>query len=56
MKKQDFLFDVRLVQRHINAGLIDQADYEKHLASLEDVADKSEPLSLSDKSESKTPE
>ena len=34
------LFDRRTVERNIKKGLITRKDYEKHLKSLEDTADK----------------
>jgi hypothetical protein len=34
------LFDRRTVERNIKKGLISRKDYEKHLKSLEDTADK----------------
>ena len=34
------LFDRRTVERNIKKGLISRKDYEKHLKSLEDTAEK----------------
>jgi hypothetical protein len=34
------LYDRRTVERNIKKGLITRKDYEKHLKSLDDVADK----------------
>jgi hypothetical protein len=34
------LFDRRTLERNIKKGLITRKDYEKHLKTLEDVADK----------------
>jgi hypothetical protein len=34
------LYDRRTVERNIKKGLITRKDYEKHLKTLEDVADK----------------
>ena len=34
------LFDRRTVERNIKKGLISRKDYEKHLKSLDDVAEK----------------
>ncbi len=34
------LYDKRTVERNIKKGLIGRKDYEKHLKTLEDVADK----------------
>ena len=41
----DKLFDVRVVERNITLGKITREEYEAHLASLEDCADKGESLS-----------
>ena len=38
--KNSRLYDRRTVERNIKKGLITRKDYEKHLKSLEDVADK----------------
>ena len=38
--KTSRLFDRRTVERSIKKGIITRKDYEKHLKSLEDVADK----------------
>ena len=50
-KKDDFLYDVRVSQRHIKEGIITQKDYDKHLSGLLDVEDKSEPLIIEDEDE-----
>src|SRR5215468_8114471 len=34
------LYDKRIVERNIKKGLLSRKDYEKHLKSLDDVADK----------------
>jgi hypothetical protein len=34
------LFDRRTVERNIKKGILTRKDYEKHLKSLDDVADK----------------
>jgi hypothetical protein len=34
------LYDKRTVERNIKKGLFSRKDYEKHLKSLEDIADK----------------
>ena len=41
----DKLFDVRVVERNITLGTVTRAEYDAHLASLEDCADKGETLS-----------
>ncbi len=38
--KTSRLFDRRTVERNIKKGLVSRKDYEKHLKSLDDVADK----------------
>jgi hypothetical protein len=38
--KNDRLYDKRTVDRNIKKGLVSRKDYEKHMKSLEDVAEK----------------
>jgi hypothetical protein len=38
----DFLFDVRLVERHIDRGLVTREALRAHLAALQDVAAQAE--------------
>ncbi len=38
------LLDVRVAARNIENGLLSQSDYDKHISSLPDVADKAEPI------------
>jgi hypothetical protein len=40
----EMLLDKRLVQRHIEAGLVSREEYAKHVDALADVADKAEEL------------
>ena len=40
----DMLLDKRLVSRHIDQGLVSRKDYNAHIETLEDVADKAEEL------------
>ena len=47
-KKEDFIYDVRVSNRHIREGVITKKDYEKYLSELPDVEDKSEPLIIED--------
>ena len=49
--KEDFLYDVRVVNRHIKEGIVTKKDYDKHLRSLPDVEDNSEPLIIEDEEE-----
>ena len=37
------LFDVRVVERNIQKGLVSRKDYEKHLKSLGDAKEKTRP-------------
>ncbi len=39
-------WDVRVRERNVRKGVLDEKDIEKHLAQLPDVADKAEPLSF----------
>lgn len=50
-KKEEFLYDVRVANRHIREGVITKKDYDKYLSSLPDVEDKSEPLVIEDENE-----
>lgn len=43
-KPDDLLFDKRLIHRHLDRGLITDAQVESRLAGLPDVADKASPL------------
>jgi len=36
--------DKRTAERYIKLGLLDEKDYEKHLKSLPDLADKAAPV------------
>ncbi len=39
-------FDKRLVERNLRGGIVSREDYEQHLASLPDVAEKAEWVPL----------
>jgi len=43
-KKEDFLYDERIVERHIKDGTVSKKDYEKYLKSLPDSEEKGEVL------------
>lgn len=43
-KKEEFLYDVRIAERHIQDGALSKKDYEEHLKNLPDVEEKGEPL------------
>jgi len=43
-EKNDFLYDVRIAEKHLQDGTLSQEEYDKHLASLPDVEEKGEPL------------
>ena len=47
-KKEEFIYDVRVTNRHIREGVITKKDYDKYLSELPDVEDKSEPLIIED--------
>ena len=40
----EMLLDKRLVQRHIEAGLVNREEYKQHIIDLVDVGDKAEIL------------
>lgn len=44
-EKNEFIYDVRLVERHIAEGKITKKDYEAYLRSLESVEENSETIS-----------
>ena len=46
-KQSPSTYDVRVVQRHIGDGVINQADYKAFLEKLPDVASKGEPVQTS---------
>ena len=48
--KTDFFYDKRLTQRFIKRGLLSRADYERHLDTLSDVAEKAAILTPEDSS------
>ncbi len=50
-KKDDFIYDVRVAQRHIKEGIIAQKDYDKYLNNLADMEENSEPLIIEDENE-----
>ena len=43
-KKEEFLYDVRVADRHIKDGAISKKEYETHLKNLPDVEEKGEAL------------
>jgi hypothetical protein len=47
-KKEEFIYDVRVTNRHIREGVITKKEYDKYLSELPDVEDKSEPLIIED--------
>ncbi|RME27085.1 MAG: hypothetical protein D6798_05375 [Deltaproteobacteria bacterium] len=44
MDKPEHLFDIRVVERNIAAGVITREDYEAWLEGLEDCADRAEEI------------
>lgn len=51
-KKEEFLYDVRISQRHLREGTISKKEYDKHIAGLPDMESNSEPLIIEDENES----
>ncbi len=49
--KEDFLYDVRIVNRNIRDGAVSKKDYDKHIESLPDMEYNSEPLIIDDEPE-----
>lgn len=49
--KEDFLYDVRIVNRNIRDGAVSRKDYDKHIESLPDMEYNSEPLIIDDEPE-----
>ncbi len=45
-KKDDFIFDIRLVERYIREGAITREDYEKYLKELDDVSEETVPIKI----------
>ena len=39
-------WDVRVRERNLRKGVLDEKDVEKHLAQLPDMADQAEPLAM----------
>lgn len=38
----EVLYDIRLIERHLNKGVLNPKDLEKHLNALEDLTEQSE--------------
>lgn len=49
--REDFLYDVRIINRNIRDGVVSKKDYDKYLDSLPDVEANSEPLIIEDETE-----
>jgi hypothetical protein len=49
-------WDVRTLERRLRKGQITKKDYEKHLKSIPDVAEKQAPLELSDDEDDDEPD
>jgi len=43
-EKSAKLFDLRIVERNIQKGLVSRKEYEEYLAGLDDSADKAEKI------------
>ncbi len=50
------LVDKRTAERHLREGQLDQKAYERHLKSLPDVAEKSEPVTTTMAEDEEAPE
>jgi hypothetical protein len=46
MIEKDHIFDKRIIERNIARGRLTPEQYKEHLASLEDVSDKMEEISV----------
>ena len=50
MSKRDLpaetLYDVRLIERHINEGLITEEDVKKHLEAVDDTAENADVIDM----------
>ncbi|GIW47717.1 MAG: hypothetical protein KatS3mg078_1594 [Deltaproteobacteria bacterium] len=55
-EKADLLFDVRVVERNIQEGIITREEYEEYLRKLPDVSDKGCPLIIEDEENRETQE
>lgn len=53
--KEDFLYDVRIVNRNIRDGAVSKKDYDKYIESLPDMEGNSEPLIIDDEPETLSP-
>lgn len=49
--REDFLYDVRIINRNIRDGVVSKKDYDKYLDGLPDVEANSEPLIIEDETE-----
>ncbi len=49
MSDKEKFFDVRVYQRYVKEGEISREDFKKHMESLPDVSDKSQPLNIAEK-------
>ncbi len=49
------LFDIRTIERNIKRGIITRKDYERHLKSLADAADKVAPSQTEEPAAPETP-
>lgn len=43
---KDYLYDVRLLERHVTQGRVTRQQLEKHLADIPDLADQAEAVDL----------
>lgn len=43
---KDYLYDVRLLERHVAQGRVGRRQLDEHLAKLPDLADQADPVDL----------
>ena len=47
VNKEENLFDKRIIEKNIAEGIVSMSDYEKYLANLPDISNKTESGPLS---------
>lgn len=53
--KSEFFYDKRLTQRFIKRGLLSRAEFEQHLRTLADVADKAAVINTDEPTRAQEP-
>ena len=57
MAEKDSVFDVRVVERNISAGVISKSDLDNHIKDLKDSSDKADFVKIGEEeNEEKAPE